>query len=244
MNRAVSSVIHKCVQCRRLSGSLNCQKMANLSEDRTEAAPTFTYCGMDCFGPFIVKDGRREVKRYGLLLTCFSSRAVHIEMLDDMSTDALINGLRCFVSLRGPARSIRCVRGTNFVGASHELKQRFNELSDDRVKQFLMKHRCDFLMNVPHASHMGGVWERQIRTVRRILSSLMLQHASRLDSASFRTFFYEAMAIVNSRPLTTDNLNVPDGSEPLTPNHLITMKSSVILPPPGNFEKEDLYSRK
>ena len=244
MNRAVSSVIHKCVQCRQLRGSLNCQKMANLSEDRTEAAAPFTYCGMDCFGPFIVKDGRREVKRYGLLLTCFSSRAVHIEMLDDMSTDALINGLRCFVSLRGPARSIRCDRGTNFVGASHKLKQRFNELSDDRVKQFLMKHRCDFLMNVPHACHMGGVWERQIRTVRSILSSLMLQHASRLDSASLRTFFYEAMAIVNSRPLTTDNLNVPDGPEPLTPNHLITMKSGVILPPPGNFEKEDLYSRK
>ena len=199
---------------------------------------------MDCFGPFIVKDGRKEVKRCGLLLTCFSSRTVHIEMLDDISTDALINGLCCFVSLRGPARSIRCDRGTNFVGASHELKQRFNELSDDRVKQFLMKHRCDFLTNVPHASHMGGVWERQIRTVRSILSSLMLQHASRLDSVSLRTFVYEAMAIVNSRPLTTDNLNVPNGPEPLTPNHLITVKSSVILPPPGNFEKEGLYSRK
>ena len=85
---------------------------------------------------------------------------------------------------------------------------------------------------------MGGVWERQIRTVRSILSSLMLQHASRLDSASLRTFFYEAIAIVNSHPLTTDNLNVPDGPEPLTPNHLITMKSSVILPPPGNFERK------
>ena len=72
--------------------------MANLSEDRIEAAPP---CGMDCFGPFIVKNGRREIKHYGLLLTCFSSRAVHIEMLDDMSTDAFINDLHCFGSVRG-----------------------------------------------------------------------------------------------------------------------------------------------
>ena len=86
-----------------------------------------------------------------------------------------------------------------------------------------MKHRCDFLMNVPHASHMGGILEWKIRTVMSILSCLMLQHASNLDS-SLIAFFYEAIAIVNSCPLTTDNLNVPDRPEPLTPNHLITMK--------------------
>ena len=131
--------------------------MANLSEDRTEAVLPFSYCGMDCFRPFIVKDQRKEVKQFGLLLTSFSSRAVHIEMLDDMSTDALINGLCCFVSLRGPVTSIRCNRGTNFVGPSHELQQRFNELSDGRVKQFLVKRRCYFLMNVLYASYMRGV---------------------------------------------------------------------------------------
>ena len=59
-----------------------------------------------------------------------------------------------------------------------------------------------------------------------------------------RTLLCETAAIVNSRPLTTDNLNDPTSLEPLTPNHLITMKSKVLLAPPGDFQRTDIYSRK
>lgn len=244
MSRAVASVIHHCVTCKRLRGCRSIQKMADLPKDRTESAPPFTHCGLDCFGPFIVKDGRKEQKRYGLLITCFSSRAIHIEMLDDMSTDAFINGLRCFISLRGAVRTIRCDKGTNFVGASNELGLAMGEISDKAVRDFLLKNSCEFIMNTPQSSHMGGVWERQIRTVRSILSTLLHQSSVRLDSTCLRTLFYEAMAIVNCRPLTVDHLNEPNGPEPLTPNHLLTMKSSIVLPPPGHFEDADLYARK
>ncbi|KAJ8371926.1 hypothetical protein AAFF_G00298780 [Aldrovandia affinis] len=99
-------------------------------------------------------------------------------------------------------------------------------------------------MNVSDASHMGGVWERQIRTVRSVMSSVLTQATGRLDDTSLRTFFYEAMSIVNNRPLTTDTINDPKSVEPLTPNHFLTMKTSVPLPPPGNFVEEDLYGRK
>lgn len=99
-------------------------------------------------------------------------------------------------------------------------------------------------MNTPSASHMGGIWERQIRTIRSVLTSILDQSSQRLDSASLRTFLYEVMAIVNSRPLTTEHLNDPSGPQPLTPNHILTMKTSIILPPPGEFVKEDLYLRK
>ncbi|KAJ8386183.1 hypothetical protein AAFF_G00176070 [Aldrovandia affinis] len=92
--------------------------------------------------------------------------------------------------------------------------------------------------------HMGGVWERQIRTVRSVMSSVLTQATGRLDDTSLRTFFYEAMSIVNNRPLTTDTINDPKSVEPLTPNHFLTMKTSVPLPPPGNFVEEDLYGRK
>ncbi|KAA8577371.1 hypothetical protein FQN60_010598 [Etheostoma spectabile] len=66
----------------------------------------------------------------------------------------------------------------------------------------------------------------------------------RLDDASLRTLLYEAMAVVNSRPLTVDGINDPLALEPITPNHLIMMKSKVALPPPGVFVKEDLYATK
>lgn len=96
-------------------------------------------------------------------------------------------------------------------------------------------------MNNESASHMGGVWERQIRTIRSILTAMLDKSASRLDNTTLRTFLYETMAIINSRPLSVEHLHDPTGPEPLTPNHILTMKSSVILPPPGQFCKEDLY---
>ena len=75
---------------------------------------------------------------------------------------------------------------------------------------------------------MGGVWERQIRTIRSVLNSITHTYKGRIDTATLRTFLYEAMAVVNSRPLSVENINDPD-LLPITPNHLLTMKSEVVL---------------
>ncbi|KAK0147265.1 hypothetical protein N1851_013317 [Merluccius polli] len=237
---AVSSHIFKCVKCRKYRRSTEVQKMGNLPEDRMEATPPFTYTGIDCFGPIHIKDGRKDIKKYGLLLTCLCSRAIHIEMLDDMTTDAFINALRAFIAIRGNVRQIRSDQGTNFIGARRELAELMNGMDEVRVKVL----GCEFLMNPPAASHMGGIWERQIRTVRSVLTAILDRSAQRLDSSSLRTFLYEVMAIINSRPLTVEHLNDPSSPEPLTPNHILTMKSTIILPPPGKFVKEDLYLQK
>ncbi|XP_066553505.1 uncharacterized protein LOC136721589 [Amia ocellicauda] len=239
-SRAVSSHIYKCTTCRKFRRCTEQQRMANLPEDRMETTPPFTYCGMDCFGPFHIKEGRKELKRYGLLLTCMCSRAVHIEMLDDLTTDAFINALRSCIAIRGIVRQIRCDQGTNFVGARREFIQALKEMDQEELKEL----RCEFIMNTPASSHMGGVWERQIRTIRSVLTSILEQSARQLDCSSLRTFLYEVMAVVNSRPLTTDHLNDPSCPEPLTPNHILTMKSTIISPPPGKFVREDLYLRK
>lgn len=244
LSRAVATHIRHCVTCRRLRRPAESQRMSDLPVERTEPTPPFTYCGMDCFGPFWTKQGRKQEKRYGLLLTCFCSRAIHIEMLEDLSTDTFINGLRCFIALRGAVRQIQCDQGTNFMGAKNELSATLKELDTNRLNVFLTEKQCDFVMNAPHASHAGGVWERQIRTVRSVLNATLLLASGRLNDASLRTFFYETMAIVNSRPLTADTLDSHNSLEPLTPNHLITMKSTTALPPPGKFEREDLYGRK
>lgn len=214
--------------------------MANLPSERMETTPPFTYCGMDCFGPFYIKEGRKELKRYGLLFTCLCSRAVHIELLDDLSTDAFLNSLRAFIALRGNVRQLQSDQGTNFVGARREFLEAVKEMDQECLKQL----GCEFVMNPPSASHMGGVWERQIRTIRGVLTSILDQSSRTLDSSSLRTYLYEVMAIVNSRPITAHLLNDPTGPQPLTPNLLLTMKSSIILPPPGDFVKEDLYLRK
>ncbi len=116
-SKAVSSYIYKCAKCRKFRRPTEEQRMADLPQERMETTPPFTYCGMDCFGPFYINEGRKELKHYGLLFTCMCSRAVHVKMLDDLSTDAFINALRTFITIRGRVRQIRSDQGTNFVGA-------------------------------------------------------------------------------------------------------------------------------
>ena len=244
---SVSRCISKCVTCRKLRGALQEQKMANLPEDRLEPAPPFTHCGVDYFGPWLIKVGRKELKRYGVLFTCLSSRAIHLEVSATLETDSFINALRRFINRRGPVRTIRCDQGSNLVGAKNELQKALSSMDQTRVRHFLLERNCDwieFQLNVPSASHMGGVWERQIRTARNVLSVLLDQCGSQLNDESLQTFMTEVEAVVNSRPLTVENLTSPDALKPLTPNHLLTGKSRVVLPPPGEFQRADLYLRK
>ena len=234
----------KCVKCRKLRAGPQQQKMADLPVDRLEPSPPFTYSAVDFFGPWLVKEGRREVKRYGVLLTCIASPAIHLETANTLDTSSFINAYRRFVSRRGPVRQLRSDRGTNFVGCKNELQAALSEMDQERIRSYLLEYNCDWLnfqMNVPQASHMGGVWERQIRSVRNVLDVLLDNHGSQLDDESLRTLLIEAEAIVNSRPLAPES---SDTLEPLTPSLLLTQKSRVLLPPPGKFSSVDLYSRR
>mgnify|MGYP001792639325 CR=1 FL=1 len=174
------------------------------------------------------------MKAYGLMITCLASRAVHIELLEDMSSDSFINALRNLIAIRGAVSTIRCDQGTNFIGA-------FNDLAKNLEGPLKSSHpHIKFTFNPPHSSHMGGVWERLIRSARTILKGMGQKHCARLSTSQLRTLFYEVMAVINSRPLG----NVSEVDLPLTPNMLLTMKSQITLPPPADFCDSDLYSRK
>jgi len=202
---------------------------------------------VDMFGPFNVKQKRSVVKRYCALFTCLNSRAVHIEVCNDLSTDSFILALRRFMGRRGNVRIMRSDNGTDFVGAKNELDKSLKELDHEKVKRFLQSKGSEWIIwkfNPPYASHMGGVWERQIRSARRILSSLLYHHGESLNDESLRTLIVETESIVNSRPLTVETLNDPESELPLSPSNLLTMKSDIVIPPPGTFESADIYSRK
>ena len=246
LNSLVKSLIRGCVTCQALRGSTLGQKMADLPADRAECSPPFTYVGVDIFGPFLVKNRRAMIKRYGAIFTCLTTRAVHIEMAYDLTTDAFIHSLRKFMAIRGPVRLIRCDNGTNFVGANQELCRSVRAIQSTSLGNFALENNCDieFRTNPPCASHMGGAWERLIRVVRSVLSTILDRHSTRLNDNSFSTFLYEAAAIINSRPLSLEHITDPSHPEPLTPNHLLTGKSKIILPPPGEFSQGDVYGFK
>ena len=139
----ISHIIAKCVLCRKLRRRTQDQQMAALPPERVTPSPPFTYTGMDVFGPFYIREGRKELKRWGLIFTCLSSRAIHLETLNAMSTDSFLNALRRFISRRGKARELRSDQGTNFVGAKNELVAALKELDTTPVKEYLSSQDCD-----------------------------------------------------------------------------------------------------
>ncbi|XP_073435740.1 uncharacterized protein [Dendrobates tinctorius] len=243
--RLVSSVIFKCVTCRKLRGTFQSQKMAILPRDRLSTEPPFTNVGLDVFGPWSViarrtRGGHATNKRWAVIFTCMSIRAVHIEVIESLDTSSFINCLRRFISIRGPVKLIRSDRGTNFVGACRELKIPSN-IDDECVGRYLADQGCRWMFNPPHSSHMGGSWERMIGIARRILDSMVLQLGTlTITHDTLITFMAEVVAIMNARPLTLIS-NDPEDPLLLTPATLLTQKVGTVAAPTDEFPSKDLY---
>lgn len=244
--RQISSLIYSCVVCRKLRGVTQFQKMSDLPAERLSAEPPFSYVGIDVFGPWSVasrhtRGGLASSKRWAVMFTCMSTRAVHLEIIEGMDTSSFINALRRFFSVRGPAKQLRSDCGTNFTGASRELGFDKRIPCDPHVKSFLNDNGCSWVFNPPYSSHMGGNWERMIGVARRILDSQLAQLGSRpLTHDVLTTFMAEVAAIINARPL------VPVSSDPdvpciLTPATLLTQKVGAPPTPSGDFGEKDLY---
>ena len=242
--RMVSSVISKCVTCKKLRGKMEEQKMSDLPKDRLATDPPFTHVGLDVFGPWNIvsrqtRGGSAESKRWAVLFTCLSTRAIHIEVIESMSTSSFINALRRFMSIRGPIKQLRSDRGTNFIGACKELKITENT----ELKTYLQDQSCTWTFNSPHASHMGGAWERLIGVARRILDAMLLQVGStRLTHEVLTTLMAEVMAIMNARPLVPVPTD-PEMPAVLTPAMLLTQKRETTSAPQGDYDLKDIYGK-
>ena len=165
---------------------------------------------------------------------------MHIE-----ANDSFIMCLRRFIGRRGYIRVIRTDNVTNFVGASSELIESFQEMDHVKVGEFLQQHGSEWIQwkrNPPLASNIGGVWERRIRTAQN--NSLLKTHGASLTDKSLQTLLTEVEAILNSHPLTADVINDVASHVPPSPINLVTMKSRVVMPPPRVFTSADMYCRK
>ena len=142
---------------------------------------------------------------------------------------------------------LRSDNGSNFMGAQKELGKAYKEMDPQEIELFLQDIGVDYINLAQEPTSIepyGGVWERQIRSARTILMSLLHTHRRFSHDESLRTLLAETEAIVNSRPLTVDTLGDVQSEHPICPSNILTMKSKVVLPPPGHFLKADEYSRK
>lgn len=239
-NSLARKVVYECTMCRRVKLSTGEQKMADLPVDRlTPDLPPFTHVGVDYFGPLEVKRGRSIVKRYGVIFTCLTSRAIHLEVAHSLDTNSCIHAFRRFIARRGPVSELRSDNGTNFVATEKELKESLKSWNMQQIEKSLLQKGVKWTFNPPHGAHYGGIWERLIRIIKTTIRSVTSQQY--LDDEGLQTVMCEVEAILNSRPLTTVSDN-PNDLEPLTPNHILQLKVQPVLPP-GLFVKEDLYTR-
>ena len=232
----VRKILHECVSCRKRQSPAVEQKMASLPKDRvTPDKPPFTYTGVDCFGPFDVRRGRGKAKRYGVIFTCLTLRAIHIEVANSLDTESFINALRRFIARRGRPEEMRSDNGGNFVKGERELREEIKNWNQTQIHDFLVQRNVKWTFNPPAGSHHGGVWERCIRTVRKVMRAVIKEQL--LDDEGINTLMCEVEAIVNGRPLTKLSED-PRDLEPLTPNHLLLLRNGPKAPP-GIFTKED-----
>lgn len=167
-------------------------------------------------------------------------RAVHIEVTHALDTDSFLNALRRFISRRGSPKCIYSDNGTNSTSGERELRTSIRSFNEDKISGHLTQLGVAWHFNPPTASHMGGVWERLIRSTRRILKSLLGEQV--VSDEVLVTVMAEVESILNSRPLTKLSLD-PRDEEPLSPNHLLLLRSNASVPP-GVFESSDSYGRK
>ena len=224
----VKSVLNDCIECKKHHAKPAEQLMASLPKERVEVDnPPFTYVGVDYFGPMLVKYRRGTVKRYGCLFTCMVTRAVHIEVTHSLDSNSFLMALHRFMARRGKPTKIISDNGTNFVAADRELAEEIQAINSRKLRDELVLEAIEWQFNPPHAPHMGGVWERLVRSVKGLLRHLVGERL--LNDEELMSFLCEAEKILNDRPLTRMGSDVRDVT-PLTPNHLLLLKANDCTP--------------
>ncbi|XP_067270804.1 uncharacterized protein [Pseudorasbora parva] len=224
---AVRKHQHSCQDCQFWRAKPQTPQMADLPPCRLRLfKPPFYSTGTDCFGPFHVKIGRRQEKRWGILYKCLTTRCLHLDLLEHLDTDAFLLSLRRFIARRGKPFEILCDNGTNFTGGDHELKDTFSRMAPELQVQ-LAKQQIQFRFNPPSAPHFGGTWEREVKSIKTALRVILREQS--VPEPVMQTLLVEVEGILNSKPLGYVSSDIAD-LDPVTPNLLLMGRHDASLP--------------
>ena len=241
LRKTLRSLVSACLICKLRRAKPRAPMMAPLPAGRLAYRQrAFSHCGMDYFGPMMVKIGRRREKRWGVLFTCLSTRAIHLELAHSLTASSAIMALQRLSARRGMPSIIYSDNGTNFRGACKELKDGLSQMDRSRPHQFALQNGLRWIFNPPDAPHMGGAWERLIRSVKVALSVILREQAP--NEETLYTLLTEIEHSINSRPLTNVSAD-PTDAEALTPNHLLIGSSSGEFRL-GRYEAQSVCPRK
>ncbi|XP_077374267.1 uncharacterized protein LOC144016825 [Festucalex cinctus] len=231
---------YSCRECQFWRAKPQSPRMADLPPARLRLyKPPFYSVGVDCFGPFLVKIGRRREKRWGILFKCMTTRCLHLDLLESLDSDAFLLCLRRFVARRGRPFEVLCDNGTNFTGGSRELQEAFQAMSPQLQAQ-LAEQKIQFRFNPPAAPHFGGTWEREVRSIKASLRVVLKEQV--IPEPVLRTLLIEVEGILNAKPLGYVSTDIAD-PDPITPNMLLMGRRDSSLPQ-AIYDSEDLLGRR
>jgi hypothetical protein len=227
--------IRKCLICTRLKASYKVPRMGDLPSPRVVATRPFLHTGVDFGGPFFIKESLRRSSRswkaYMCLFVCLPTKAIHLELVSNLTSDAFIAALERFISRRGLCTDMYSDCGSNFVGASRYLtginRQWREILSSTILKDNLSNRNIHWHFNPPAAPHFGGLWEANMKSAKGLLRKIIGDRILSFEELS--TVFAKIEAVLNSRPLTPLS-DDPSDYEALTPGHFLIGAPLVGLP--------------
>ncbi|GBN44277.1 hypothetical protein AVEN_211376-1 [Araneus ventricosus] len=236
----VRRVIKKCMTCFRVKNQTIHQMMGDLPRDRIVPSRPFDKVGIDFAGPIITKPNLKRskitIKSYIAIFICFSTKATHLEVVSDLTTEAFLACLRRFIARPS---IIWSDNATNFKGANAILNPLFKMCKSNTVQNFSTEEGIQWNFIPPASPNFGGLWEANIKSMKNIL--LKVAKTTVLNFEELTTLVTQIEAILNSRPLCPLSVD-PTDLQPLTPGHFL-VGSSLLSFPEQNTAVGSLSSR-
>lgn len=225
-------IVNKCVICRKFNRQSSSQIMGSLPENRVKSSHPFSQCGIDYTGPIHIKSSKRKnsaiTKAYLCLFICFVTKAVHLELVTNLTAQDFLSALQRFVARRGYPSTLHSDNSKTFVGAKNILINMFNDiLSSSDVANYFSRNKIKWRFNAPYSPHLGGLWEAAIKNFKRYFMVITKSRMFSLEQA--QTIIIHIEGILNSRPLTALSSD-PHDLEPLTPGHFLIGRPIMSLP--------------
>lgn len=229
----VRNIIHKCIRCHRLRTETAKQMMGNLPMVRITPAPAFTNTGLDYAGPISIKTskgrGTKSYKGFIAVFVCLATRAIHLEAVSDLTTNAFLAAFKRFTARRGYCLNIYTDNGTTFVGANNDIKKEFQQFlkTTSKTAAELLSENTNWHFIPPGAPHFGGIWEAAVKSMKHHLKRVIGDQM--LTFEELTTVLYQIEACLNSRPITPLS-NDPSEIEALTPGHFLIGRPLIANP--------------
>lgn len=231
---ATKKYIRRCVQCKKQEPMIQSQLMGDLPEARVNPECAFHHCGVDYTGFIDVKANRgrgiKTCKGYIAIFICMVTKAVHIELVSDLTSSAFLAALQRMAARRGVPRHLYSDNGTNFVGANRMLHEEFQCLlqlhSNSDFLSEITEMGIEWHFNAPSWPNAGGLWERAVRSLKYHLKRVIGHQ--KLTYEEYTTLLSKVEACLNSRPLCALTED-PEDLDFLTPAHFLTGRPGLTI---------------